>query len=102
MSHFAFNDSNFFLDNRYQNSQFLKRPVWERDQQEEDPCLWQDLTTSLEQVTVMVSVKEAVPGSERRSESANLSKKGHVDATKRSNAPQRRLPSKMDLTRGQV
>lgn len=68
MSNFAFNDSNFFLDNRYQNSQFLKRPVWERDQQEEDPCLWQDLTTSLEQVTVMVSVKEAVPGSERRSE----------------------------------
>lgn len=79
--------------------------MWERAQEEVDSCLWQDLTTSLEQVTVMLSVKKAVPGSKRRAVSANLSKKGifeHVDATETPNAQQRRLPSKMDLTRGQL
>lgn len=39
-------------------------------------CLWQHLPTRSEHVTVMVSMKEAVPGSTRRPATANSSQKG--------------------------
>lgn len=44
--------------------------------QEEDACLWQDLTSRSEHVTVMASVKETIPRSERRPASARSRKKG--------------------------
>ena len=99
---FKFNDSNFFLGNGYLNVQFLKRPVVAQGPSGRGCLPLERFITNLEQGTAMVSVKEAVPGSERRPPATKLGTKESRGCHKNAKCTTEKTPSKTDLARGQL